>query len=34
MFFEPEKQAIEAMQAEIAEMAAKIKAASFEPKRI
>jgi len=33
VFFEPDKQAIEAMQAEIADMAAKIKAASFEPKK-
>ena len=33
VFFEPEQKAIEAMQAEIAEMAAKIKAASFEPKK-
>ncbi len=33
VFFEPEKQAIETMQAEIAEMATKIKAASFEPKK-
>jgi DNA helicase II / ATP-dependent DNA helicase PcrA len=33
VFFEPEKQAIEVMQAEIAEMAAKIKTASFEPKK-
>ena len=33
LFFEPEQKAIETMQAEIAEMAAKIKAASFEPKK-
>ena len=33
MFFEPEKQAIEAVKAEITDMAAKIKAASFEPKK-
>jgi DNA helicase-2/ATP-dependent DNA helicase PcrA len=33
VFFEPEKQAIDAMQAEIVDMAAKIKAASFEPKK-
>ena len=33
VFFEPEQKAIETMQAEIAEMAAKIKAASFEPKK-
>ena len=33
VFFEPEKQAIEAMQTEIADMTAKIKAASFEPKK-
>lgn len=33
VFFEPEKQAIEVIQAEIADMAAKIKAASFEPKK-
>ncbi len=33
VFFEPEKQAIEAMQTDIMEMAAKIKAASFEPKK-
>ena len=33
VFFEPENQAIEAMQTEITEMAAKIKAAAFEPKK-
>ena len=33
VFFEPENQAIEAMRTEIAEMAAKIKAAAFEPKK-
>ncbi len=33
VFFEPEQKAIETMQAEIAEMAAKIKASSFEPKK-
>jgi DNA helicase-2/ATP-dependent DNA helicase PcrA len=33
VFFEPEDQAIEAMRTEIAEMAAKIKAAAFEPKK-
>jgi len=33
VFFEPEKQAIDAMRTEIAEMAAKIKAAAFEPKK-
>ena len=33
VFFEPEKQAIEAMRIEIADMAAKIKAAVFEPKK-
>jgi DNA helicase-2/ATP-dependent DNA helicase PcrA len=33
VFFEPEKQATEAMQTEITEMAAKIKAAAFEPKK-
>jgi DNA helicase-2/ATP-dependent DNA helicase PcrA len=33
VFFEPENQAIEAVQAEIIDMAAKIKAASFEPKK-
>jgi hypothetical protein len=33
VFFEPEQKAIEAMQTEIVEMAAKIKAASFEPKK-
>ncbi|MGD0451702.1 MAG: ATP-dependent DNA helicase [Candidatus Bathyarchaeia archaeon] len=33
VFFEPENQAIEAMQTEIAEMATKIKAAAFEPKK-
>jgi DNA helicase-2/ATP-dependent DNA helicase PcrA len=33
VFFEPEDQAIEAMRIEIAEMASKIKAASFEPKK-
>ena len=33
VFFEPEKKAIEAMQTEITEMAAKIKAAAFEPKK-
>jgi DNA helicase-2/ATP-dependent DNA helicase PcrA len=33
VFFEPENQAIEAMRTEIMDMAAKIKAASFEPKK-
>jgi RecB family exonuclease len=33
VFFEPENQAIEAMRIEIAEKAAKIKAAVFEPKK-
>ncbi len=33
VFFEPAQEAIEAMQAEIADMALKIKAASFEPKK-
>jgi DNA helicase-2/ATP-dependent DNA helicase PcrA len=33
VFFEPENQAIEAMRLEIAEMAEKIKAAAFEPKK-
>ena len=33
IFFEPEKQAIEAMKTEIADTAAKIKAAAFEPKK-
>lgn len=33
VFFEPENQAIEAMQTEIADMASKIKAAVFEPKK-
>ena len=33
VFFEPEDQAIEAMRTEIAEMAAKIKAAAFAPKK-
>ena len=33
VFFEPEQKAIEAMQTEITEMAAKIKAAAFEPKK-
>ena len=33
VFFEPENQAIEAMRTEITEMAAKIKAAAFEPKK-
>ncbi|MGA2680182.1 MAG: ATP-dependent DNA helicase [Candidatus Bathyarchaeia archaeon] len=33
VFFEPENQAIEAMRAEIVEMASKIKAAAFEPKK-
>jgi DNA helicase II / ATP-dependent DNA helicase PcrA len=33
VFFEPENQAIEAIRTEITEMAAKIKAASFEPKK-
>jgi hypothetical protein len=33
VFFEPENQAIEAMKTDITEMAAKIKAAAFEPKK-
>jgi RecB family exonuclease len=33
VFFEPENQTIEAMRTEIMEMATKIKAASFEPKK-
>ena len=33
VFFEPENQAIEAIRTEITEMAAKIKAAAFEPKK-
>jgi hypothetical protein len=33
VFFEPEKQGIEAIRTEITEMAAKIKAAAFEPKK-
>jgi hypothetical protein len=33
VFFEPENQAIEAVRTEIAEMAAKIKAAAFAPKK-
>jgi DNA helicase II / ATP-dependent DNA helicase PcrA len=33
VFFEPENQAIEAIQTEITEMASKIKAAAFEPKK-
>ncbi len=33
VFFEPEQKTIDAMQTEIADMAAKIKAASFEPKK-
>jgi DNA helicase-2/ATP-dependent DNA helicase PcrA len=33
VFFEPENQAIEAIRTEITEMAAKIKAAEFEPKK-
>ncbi len=33
VFFEPENKAIEAMRTEIAEMASKIKAAAFEPKK-
>jgi hypothetical protein len=33
LFFEPENQAIEAIQTEITDMAAKIKAAAFEPKK-
>ena len=33
VFFEPEQKAIEAMQTEITEMAAKIKSAAFEPKK-
>ena len=33
VFFEPENQAIEAIRTEIGEMAAKIKAAAFEPKK-
>ena len=33
IFFEPENQAIEAIKAEIADMAAKIKAGAFEPKK-
>jgi DNA helicase-2/ATP-dependent DNA helicase PcrA len=33
VFFEPENQAIDAIQTEITEIAAKIKAAAFEPKK-
>ncbi len=33
VFFEPENQAIEAIRTEITDMAAKIKAAEFEPKK-
>jgi hypothetical protein len=33
VFFEPENKAIEAIQTEIKDMAAKIKAAAFEPKK-
>jgi hypothetical protein len=33
VFFEPENQAIEAIQTEIKDVAAKIKAAAFEPKK-
>ena len=33
MFFEPENQAIEAIRTEITDLATKIKAAAFEPKK-
>jgi hypothetical protein len=33
VFFEPENQAIETVRTEISDMAAKIKAAAFEPKK-